>query len=65
MRNSPVAEIESERAAQVRTLAISPERDDGDEEDEADFDDDEEPSYRHEAWLSMTGFASPEWWSRC
>jgi len=38
--------------------------DDDEADDDADFEDDDEPSIRSlERWSSRPGFGSPEWWS--
>ncbi len=58
------AELDPQGAkAQVEETRLLHEEDDDDAE--ADYDEDEMPvAPRHECWFSLSGFGSPEWWSR-
>lgn len=48
----------------LRDSGVVPSVEDDDEND-ADYDDEDEPSSTSaERWFSPSGFGSPEWWSR-
>jgi hypothetical protein len=64
MSSPSLVEPESRNTTPKKVYSL-PDYDDDDDDDDADFDDDESVSLpRNEGWLSHSGFASPEWWSR-
>lgn len=54
-----------ESTESLNVWSVSVYDDDDEADDDADFEDDDEPSIRRsEVWSSRPDFGSPEWWSR-
>jgi hypothetical protein len=64
MSKAIVPDGKSSQARPLPVWSLAVDDDDDEAGDEADFDEDDEPSIRRSGeWSARPGFGSPEWWS--